>query len=50
MAKKFFFFLFVFYVYVGFNYVYSELIPLKKPDQTKEEAQKKLLIDVERWY
>ena len=48
MAKKFLFFLFVFYIYDGINYLSSEIIPLKKPVQTKEETQKKLLIDVLR--
>jgi soluble lytic murein transglycosylase len=29
-----------------YNFAISEIIPLKKPIQTKEETQKKLLIDV----
>ena len=48
MTKKFLFFLFVFCIYDGFNYLTSEIIPLKKPVQTKEETQKKLLIEILR--
>ena len=29
-----------------YNFAISEIIPLKKPIQTKEETQKKLFIDV----
>ncbi len=48
MTKKFLFFLFMFYLYGIFNYVSSDIIPLKKPILSKEQTQKKLLIDALR--
>ena len=46
MAKKILFFI-VLLPFVGvFNIALSEIIPLKKPSQSKEETQKKLLVDV----
>ena len=46
MTKKFLFFIVLFQVISLNNFVSSEIIPLKKPNQTKEETEKKLLIDV----
>jgi soluble lytic murein transglycosylase len=46
MSKKFIFFIVLFHLTCVNNIAYSELIPLKKPIQTKEETKKKLLIDV----
>ena len=46
MSKKLLFFIVLFQLLGINNFVYSEIIPLKKPSQTKEETQKKLLIDV----
>ena len=48
MSKKILFFVILFNLLNLNHFVYSEIIPLKKPDQTKEEKQKKLLIDVLR--
>ena len=46
MAKKILFFI-VLLPFVGaFNIALSEIIPLKKPSQSKEETQKKLSVDV----
>ena len=48
MSKKFLIFI-VLFQFVGLtNVISSEIIPIKKPIQTKEETQKKLLIDVLR--
>ena len=45
MTKKILFFIILFNI-IGFNNIaLSELIPLKKPLQTKEETNKKLLTD-----
>ena len=46
MSKKFLFFVILFQLINYNSFVFSEIIPLKKPVQTKEETQKKLLIDV----
>ncbi|MDC3090122.1 lytic transglycosylase domain-containing protein [Candidatus Pelagibacter sp.] len=46
MIKKFLFLIVVFQLIILNNFVLSDIIPLKKPSQTKEETQKKLLIDV----
>ena len=46
MSKKFLFFVVLFLSIVTLNFAKSEIIPLKKPTQTKEETQKKLLTDV----
>ena len=46
MPKKFLFFVILIYLVNLNNFVFSEIIPLKKPIQTKEETQKKLLIDI----
>ena len=46
MSRKFLFFLILFNLLNLNNLAISEIIPLKKPIQTKEETQKKLLIDV----
>ena len=46
MSKKFIFFLVLFHLINVNNFAISEIIPLKKPSQTKEETEKKLLIDV----
>ena len=46
MSKKFLFFVILFNLLNFNNLVHSEIIPLKKPIQTKEETEKKLLIDV----
>ena len=45
MSKIFLFFVILFHL-INFNKIaFSEIIPLKKPIQTKEETQKQLLID-----
>ena len=36
------------YFISSYNFALSDIIPIKKPFQTKEETQKKLLIDVLR--
>ncbi len=46
MAKKFLFFIILFNLICVFSVAHSEIIPLKKPTQSKEETQKKLLVDV----
>ena len=46
MSKKLLFFVILFHLLNFYNLAISEIIPLKKPIQTKEETQKKLLIDV----
>ena len=46
MLKKILFFIVLFQIFGNSNIVYSDIIPLKKPIQTKEETQKKLLVDV----
>ena len=48
MSKKFLFFVILFNLVNLNNLANSEIIPIKKPVQTKEETQKKLLIDVLR--
>ncbi len=48
MLKKFLFYIVLInFIFIN-NFVLSEIIPLKKPIQTKDETQKKLLIDVLR--
>ena len=46
MSKKILFFVVLFQLSGVTNIASSEIIPLKKPIQTEEETQKKLLIDV----
>jgi len=46
MIKKFLFLIVVLQLVIPNNFVLSDIIPLKKPSQTKEETKKKLLIDV----
>ncbi len=46
MSKKLLIFVILFNLFNLNNFAHSEIIPLKKPIQTKEEKQKKLLIDV----
>ena len=46
MSKKFLFFIVLFHLISSNNFVLSEIIPLKKPTQSKEVTQKKLLIDI----
>ena len=46
MTKKILFFVVLFNLSGVANIASSEIIPLKKPTQTVEETQKKLLIDV----
>ena len=46
MRKKFLFLFVVFQLIILNNFALSEIIPLKKPSQTKEETKKKLLTDV----
>ena len=48
MFKKIYFFIALVYLSAFVNNALSEIIPLKKPIQTKEETEKKLLIDVLR--
>ena len=46
MSKKILFFIVLIYLGGVINKVSSEIIPPKKPIQTKEETKKKLLVDV----
>ena len=46
MSKKIIFFILLLNLTGYTGVAYSEIVPLKKPIQTKEETQKKLLIDV----
>ena len=46
MSKKIIFFILLFNLTGYASIATSEIVPLKKPTQTKEETQKKLLIDV----
>ena len=46
MSKKILFFVVLFHLFGVVNNASSEIIPLKKPIQTKEETQKKLLLDI----
>ena len=46
MIKKFLFLIVVFQLIILNNFALSDIIPLKKPSQTKEETKRKLLIDV----
>ena len=46
MSKKLLYFIVLLYLTNLNSLAISEIIPLKKPIQTKEEVQKKLLIDV----
>ena len=46
MIKKFLFFILLLSISNFITNTHAEIIPLKKPDQTKEETEKKLLIDV----
>ena len=45
MLKKFSFFIVLFHLVFVINFVYADIIPLKKPLQSKKEEQKKLLSD-----
>ena len=46
MTKKILFFILLFNLISTLNLANADIFPLKKPIQTKEETQKKLLIDV----
>ena len=46
MSKKILFFIVLFHLSCLGNIVLSDIVPIKKPSQTKEETQQKLLIDV----
>jgi len=46
MLKKFIFFIVLLNIFAVTTVTLSEIIPIKKPSQTKEETQKKLLVDV----
>ena len=46
MGKKFLFLIVLSYLINVNSFAISEIIPLKKPVQTKEETQKKLMVDV----
>ena len=46
MLKKIIFFILLFNLTGYAGIAISEIVPLKKPIQTKEETQKKLLIDI----
>ncbi len=48
MFKKISLLIAIFTILNTFNSVAAEIIPIKKPAQTKEEKQKKLLVDVLR--
>ena len=45
MSKKFFFFITLLNLVLINNLAISQILPLKKPVQSEEETQKKLLID-----
>ena len=45
MGKKILFFIVLIKVLFILNFALGEIIPIKKPIQTKEETQKKLLVD-----
>ena len=46
MLKKLIFFINLIIFINSTSLLYAEIIPLKKPSQTKEEEEKKLLVDV----
>ena len=46
MLKKFLFFIVLIHLMIGSKFALSQIIPLKKPIQSKELTEKKLLIDV----
>ncbi|MBD1174715.1 lytic transglycosylase domain-containing protein [Pelagibacterales bacterium SAG-MED01] len=46
MSKKFLFFIVLYNIILSSNFALSEIVPLKKPIQSTEVTQKKLLIDV----
>ncbi len=46
MIKKILFFILLFNLSIFFGFAFTDIIPLKKPGQTKEETEKGLLIDV----
>ena len=48
MSKKLLLFVALIHLMGTNNFAFSDIIPIKKPFQTKEETQKKLLIDVLR--
>ena len=45
MLKKILFFIVLFYFSNTIGIALSDIVPVKKPSQTKEETKKKLLID-----
>ena len=45
MGKKILFFIVLIKVLFILNFALGDIIPIKKPIQTKEETQKKLLVD-----
>ena len=46
MSKKILFFIKLIIIHICFiNIVFAEIIPLKKPLQTKEQKEQKLLVD-----
>ena len=45
MVKKILFFIVLIKFLFIHNFTFADIVPLQKPSQTKEEAQKKLLID-----
>ena len=46
MVKKILFLILLFCLSNIYTFAFAEVIPLKKPNQSKEETAKKLLIDV----
>ena len=46
MIKKILFLILIYYQFGALAFTNAEIIPVKKPLQTKEETEKKLLIDV----
>ena len=48
MSKKILFFIVLINFIYSYNFAFSDIIPIKKPFQSKELTQKKLLIDVLR--
>ena len=48
MSKKILFFIVLFHLCSLGNITLSDIVPIKKPSQTKEETKQKLLIDVLR--
>ena len=46
MLKKKLLFIVILFLFNTTNFIFAEIIPIKKPIQTKEEKEKKLLKDI----